>query len=149
MAVVLVFFICWTPFHAQRLMFVIVTLNGTWTQTNGSAHHVLFLASGELQGYKSDWKKVTFSSSLGVGYYLSSCVNPLLYSVMSKRFRRAFRDMFKRSFGGTSNPAPPVTSTGGGLNTGVNHPDHCHHRGKPVTQYRTHFYGQKFSVLFR
>ncbi len=31
----------------------------------------------------------------GVGYYLSSCVNPLLYSVMSKRFRRGFADMFK------------------------------------------------------
>ena len=33
----------------------------------------------------------------GVGYYLSSCVNPLLYSVMSKRFRRGFVDMFRRS----------------------------------------------------
>ena len=33
----------------------------------------------------------------GVGYYLSSSVNPLLYSVMSKRFRRGFRDMFNRN----------------------------------------------------
>ena len=32
---------------------------------------------------------------IGVGYYLSSCVNPLLYSVMSKRFRRGFHDMFR------------------------------------------------------
>lgn len=78
LAVVLVFFICWTPFHAQRLMFVIVTLQGEWTHANGQAHHILFLASG-------------------VGYYLSSCVNPLLYSVMSKRFRRGFVDMFRRS----------------------------------------------------
>ena len=46
-AVVLVFFVCWTPFHAQRLMFVIVTLQGSWTTTNGFAHHVLFLASGK------------------------------------------------------------------------------------------------------
>lgn len=45
-AVVLVFFICWTPFHAQRLMFVIVTLLGKWTNANGQAHHILFLASG-------------------------------------------------------------------------------------------------------
>ena len=45
-AVVLVFFICWTPFHAQRLMFVIVTLQGEWTNANGQAHHILFLASG-------------------------------------------------------------------------------------------------------
>ena len=34
-----------------------------------------------------------------MGYYLSSCVNPLLYSVMSKRFRRGFTDMFKRNTG--------------------------------------------------
>ena len=47
-AVVLVFFVCWTPFHAQRLMFVIVTLQGSWTTTNGFAHHVLFLASGNI-----------------------------------------------------------------------------------------------------
>ena len=46
MAVVLVFFVCWTPFHAQRLMFVIVTLNNNWTASIGSAHHVLYLASG-------------------------------------------------------------------------------------------------------
>lgn len=46
-AVVLVFFVCWTPFHAQRLMFVIVTLQGSWTKANGFAHHVLFLASGK------------------------------------------------------------------------------------------------------
>lgn len=48
-AVVLVFFVCWTPFHAQRLMFVIVTLKGTWTKTTGIAHHVLFLASGVMK----------------------------------------------------------------------------------------------------
>ena len=28
-------------------------------------------------------------------------MNPLLYSVMSKRFRRGFRDMFKRNSGGS------------------------------------------------
>lgn len=59
-------------------MFVIVTLNGTWDKSMQDAHHVLFLASG-------------------VGFYLSSSVNPLLYSVMSKRFRRGFRDMFSKS----------------------------------------------------
>ncbi len=45
-AVVLVFIVCWTPFHAQRLMFVIVTLNGNWNEHTGRAHHILFLASG-------------------------------------------------------------------------------------------------------
>jgi hypothetical protein len=39
-----------------------------------------------------------------VGYYLSSSVNPLLYSVMSKRFRRGFRDMFNRNKSLNNNP---------------------------------------------
>ena len=43
----------------------------------------------------------------GVGYYLSSSVNPLLYSVMSKRFRRGFRDMFR------SSGSPPTVGPGG------------------------------------
>ena len=30
-AVVVAFFICWIPFHSQRLMFVVVTLYGEWT----------------------------------------------------------------------------------------------------------------------
>ena len=46
-AVVLVFFVCWTPFHAQRLMFVIVTLQGEWNPTNTMTHHYLYLFSGK------------------------------------------------------------------------------------------------------
>ena len=47
---------------------------------------------------------------VGVGYYLSSSVNPLLYSVMSKRFRRGFRDMFSNRGGS----APSHLGTSGG-----------------------------------
>ena len=45
--VVFAFFFCWTPFHAQRLMFVVVTLLGTWTPTLHSVQHILFTYSGE------------------------------------------------------------------------------------------------------
>ncbi len=64
-AVVLVFFVCWTPFHAQRLMFVIVTLQGSWTTTNGFAHHVLFLASGSLHAliFMTFFKSIIMTSS--------------------------------------------------------------------------------------
>ena len=51
----------------------------------------------------------TSSFSSGVGYYLSSSVNPLLYSVMSKRFRRGFRDMFSNRGGS----APSHVGTSG------------------------------------
>ena len=45
--VVFAFFFCWTPFHTQRLMFVVVTLYGTWTPTLHSVQHILFTYSGE------------------------------------------------------------------------------------------------------
>lgn len=75
--VVFAFFFCWTPFHSQRLMFVLVTLYGEWTPTLTSVQHLLF----------------TFS---GVFFYFNSALNPILYSVMSKRFRRGFADIRTR-----------------------------------------------------
>ena len=44
--VVFAFFFCWSPFHSQRLMFVLVTLYGSWTGTLTSAQHILFVISG-------------------------------------------------------------------------------------------------------
>ncbi|KAK3877957.1 hypothetical protein Pcinc_017359 [Petrolisthes cinctipes] len=71
-AVVVAFFLCWAPFHAQRLMFVIVTSNNSWTEQLLSVNTKLFLFTGTC-------------------YYLNSAVNPILYSVMSVRFRNALR----------------------------------------------------------
>lgn len=108
--VVLVFFLCWTPFHAQRLLFVVVTLRGGWNRHTGYAHYVLYLASGayinisrvctnDVPYLQTLCMPINFS---GVGYYLSSSVNPLLYSVFSRRFRRGFTNMIKgaKSTGG-------------------------------------------------
>ncbi|XP_042243363.1 neuropeptides capa receptor-like [Homarus americanus] len=71
-AVVVAFFVCWAPFHAQRLMFVIVTSYGKWTAHLRSVNTKLYYFTG-------------------ICYYLNSAVNPILYSVMSVRFRIAFR----------------------------------------------------------
>ncbi|XP_054709125.1 neuromedin-U receptor 2-like [Uloborus diversus] len=72
-AVVIAFFVCWAPFHAQRLLFLYVSLYGQWTDTLRHINQNLF----------------TFA---GCFYYFNSTINPILYSVMSKRFRVAFRD---------------------------------------------------------
>merc|ERR1719411_2420175 len=72
--VVVAFFICWLPFHSQRLMFVVVTLYGDWTLPLQQAQHVLFMVSG-------------------VFYYFNSILNPILYTILSKRFRRGFSDI--------------------------------------------------------
>lgn len=64
-AVVLGFFLCWAPFHAQRLVAFYFD------------DHPLIYAT------------MTYIS--GVLYYLNCCINPLLYNLMSLKFREAFR----------------------------------------------------------
>jgi len=71
-AVAVAFFICWAPFHAQRLMAVY----------------------GSTSGIESQWFNDVFSIldyTSGVLYFLSTCINPLLYNIMSHKFREAFK----------------------------------------------------------
>jgi hypothetical protein len=71
-AVVVAFFICWAPFHAQRLLAV-------YARSNNSDSPVLFTV----------YKSLTYTS--GVLYYMSTTVNPVLYHIMSHKFREAFK----------------------------------------------------------
>lgn len=74
MAVVVAFFICWAPFHTQRLISV-------YSSPDDIQQHSA--ASKALQA-------VLFYSS-GILYYVSSVINPILYNIMSLKFRRAFK----------------------------------------------------------
>ncbi|XP_051161880.1 neuropeptides capa receptor isoform X2 [Leptopilina boulardi] len=67
-AVVITFFICWAPFHAQRLIYV-YDESGALTSVN-------------------DW----LYPIAGVLYYFSTTVNPILYNVISAKYRIAFRE---------------------------------------------------------
>lgn len=71
-AVVTSFFICWTPFHAQRLLAI-------YTEEVTPALIVAFTI-------------LTYIS--GVTYYLSATLNPILYQLLSGNFRQAFKDTF-------------------------------------------------------
>lgn len=71
-AVVVAFFICWAPFHAQRL----VAIYGNSLQA---------APPYQLKVYEI----VTYVS--GVLYYVSTTVNPVLYHIMSNKFREAFK----------------------------------------------------------
>ncbi|XP_076078940.1 pyrokinin-1 receptor-like [Mytilus galloprovincialis] len=73
-AVVVAFFLCWAPFHAQRLM-TLYTKN--WTPETMELHSHLFYISGVL-------------------YFVSSTVNPILYNLLSRKFRYAFKRTFCR-----------------------------------------------------
>ncbi|OQR72296.1 neuropeptides capa receptor-like [Tropilaelaps mercedesae] len=81
-AVVISFFVCWTPFHIQRV----------WAQS--------------LAGINLDDEEVANKQLLtvyaivhhvsGISYYLSATANPILYQVLSLKFRQAMRDTFSR-----------------------------------------------------
>ena len=92
--VVFSFFFCWSPFHAQRLMFVFITLYGNWTATSTSAQHLLFVFSGIFT--ESSQLPLSASNVSGIFYYFNSALNPILYSVLSKRFRRGFSDIKRK-----------------------------------------------------
>ncbi|TRY74027.1 hypothetical protein TCAL_09106, partial [Tigriopus californicus] len=67
-AVVFAFFLCWAPFHAQRLSYVYFKESMIFRTIN----EYLYYVSGFL-------------------YYLSATVNPILYNLMSLKYRHAFR----------------------------------------------------------
>jgi hypothetical protein len=70
-AVVVAFFICWAPFHAQRLY----AIYGLHQQAP-----VVMLQIYEIMTYIS-----------GILYYVSTTINPILYHTMSLKFRDAFK----------------------------------------------------------
>ncbi|XP_017880475.1 neuropeptides capa receptor-like [Ceratina calcarata] len=67
-AVVILFFICWAPFHAQRLLYVY----------------------GQDSDYYPDLREWLYILS-GCLYYFSTTVNPILYNLMSVKYRNAFK----------------------------------------------------------
>ncbi|XP_045453562.1 neuropeptides capa receptor-like [Melitaea cinxia] len=68
-AVVIAFFVCWAPFHFQRLFFIY----GTGVHHYHTINEYLFFAAGFF-------------------YYISATVNPILYNIMSHRYRIAFKE---------------------------------------------------------
>nr|CAD7604382.1 unnamed protein product [Timema genevievae] len=67
-SVVLAFFLCWAPFHTQRLMYIYAKDSPYFKEINEWMYYIT-----------------------GILYYVSSTVNPILYNVMSAKYRVAFR----------------------------------------------------------
>ncbi|KAA8589497.1 neuromedin-U receptor 1 [Etheostoma spectabile] len=68
---VVVFGICWAPFHTDRLMWSFII---DWTDYHLEIFQYVHIISG-------------------VFFYLSSAVNPILYNLMSTRFREMFKEV--------------------------------------------------------
>ncbi|XP_056372817.1 neuromedin-U receptor 2 [Hyla sarda] len=73
---VMVFGICWAPFHVDRLFFSFVL---DWTESLANVFNLIHVVSG-------------------VFFYLSSAVNPLIYNLLSRRFRSAFKNFLPPLF---------------------------------------------------
>ncbi|XP_029285769.1 neuromedin-U receptor 1 isoform X2 [Cottoperca gobio] len=68
---VVVFGICWAPFHTDRLMWSFIN---DWSDNHLEIFEYVHVISG-------------------VFFYLSSAVNPILYNLMSTRFREMFKEV--------------------------------------------------------
>lgn len=68
---VVVFAICWAPFHTDRLMWSFIS---DWTAGQHEIFQYVHIVSGVL-------------------FYISSAVNPILYNLMSTRFREMFKEV--------------------------------------------------------
>lgn len=75
-AVVVAFFFCWAPFHAQRLLAMYLSSYSKADETPPEFLDTIF----NILNYVS-----------GVLYYMSTTVNPVLYNIMSNKFRDAFK----------------------------------------------------------
>ncbi|XP_039971283.1 pyrokinin-1 receptor [Bactrocera tryoni] len=97
-AVVICFLLCWAPFHAQRL--IAVYGPNVWGGGSESADGVAGggehddAAAADKNHHVVIYTVMTYVS--GVLYYLSTCINPLLYNLMSNKFRQAFKSILLR-----------------------------------------------------
>lgn len=65
---VVAFFLCWAPFHAQRLLYLYARDTEYYAEINEWVYYIA-----------------------GCFYYFSSTINPILYNLMSVKYRLAFR----------------------------------------------------------
>uniref|UniRef100_G3RR42 Neurotensin receptor 2 n=1 Tax=Gorilla gorilla gorilla TaxID=9595 RepID=G3RR42_GORGO len=69
-AIVVMYVICWLPYHARRLMYCYVP-DDAWTDPLYNFYHYFYMVTNTL-------------------FYVSSAVTPLLYNAVSSSFRKLF-----------------------------------------------------------
>ncbi|MGH0118327.1 UNVERIFIED_CONTAM: hypothetical protein FKN15_048563 [Acipenser sinensis] len=88
--VVVVFAICWAPFHTDRLLWSFIT---QWTDFMHNIFQYVHVISG-------------------IFFYLSSAVNPVIYNLLSTRFRERFRELVcSNQESSVSHSSSPAIST--------------------------------------
>ncbi|CAF2988709.1 unnamed protein product [Rotaria socialis] len=77
-AVVIAFFVCYAPLYLQRLFLAIIRLNSNFN-----------LESSLFSNFMADLYVIS-----GITFYFGSVINPILYNVISNKYRRAFWNLF-------------------------------------------------------
>src|SRR5664279_3910743 len=87
-AVVVAFFICWAPFHIQRLVSAYSSStssssNDTVSTSPGGDDDGVSAAGLHASSAAPSLAEAVFFYVSGVLYYVSSVINPILYNIMS------------------------------------------------------------------
>ena len=92
MAVVVAFFICWAPFHTQRLMSAYANSAAAAAAAESQLTNSTAATHVDVEQPTQSVGDLVFFYVSGVLYYVSSVINPILYNIMSVKFRQAFVD---------------------------------------------------------
>lgn len=109
-AVVIAFFMCWAPFHSQRLLYMYGQSLPHYAEINAWMYYVT-----------------------GVLYFFGSTVNPILYNLMSVKYRMAFKETL---CGGLS---PSSAAARAGFREQSSFRDTSVHQVRSVTQAPKHW----------
>ena len=102
-AVVVAFFVCWAPFHTQRLISIYSgcpTSSAPFSAPSTSSSLVSESTTSSPTTHQPSAATPTSGGHVihavlfymsGILYYVSAVINPILYNIMSLKFRRAFR----------------------------------------------------------
>ena len=80
------FFISWCPFHFQRITYVYFKTTDWFREVN---QYVMYFSGNENKREKFKYSLNLMPS--GFLYYLSSTLNPLLYTILSVKYRESFK----------------------------------------------------------
>jgi len=114
-AVVVAFLICWAPFHTQRLLSIynspspapttiaetaLYKISNTGDEGGAPPNDGLVISEGGDggRGTLTQAVQTVLYYVSGVLYYVSAVINPILYNIMSLKFRQSFRSTVFRPF---------------------------------------------------